>query len=119
MRNAEGSIERRDDRTLRTGLSTKLLRRSTVSLYSFIGHPLGKRRVIFPAMNIRPHTVIVDVRIAAFRHAQQCCIRALQGGCDGGQMTFQFLPLLRDDRSLSWTKGDERWCDFRLNVHVD
>ena len=62
-------IERWDDPALRSGFAAKLHGFTVIELDTVINDTIGHRRVVFPAVDIGPDAMIIDVGIAKFWYA--------------------------------------------------
>ena len=73
----EQGIHRRHDARLATGLAAKGLRLAVKRVDPFIDQPAAfKRRIVGPTMNIRAHTVEIDVGIAPLGHSREMPVNA-------------------------------------------
>src|SRR5215510_4010031 len=75
--NPEGSIERRNNRALGSSFPAELLRHSSVCLYAFVEHSFWECGMVLPPVNVRPHSLIVDIRVTALWHTEQRSVRIL------------------------------------------
>ena len=69
MLNAEHGVKARHDGALRTRFAAERLRLAGVGGYPFVHQATWQGRVVVPAEDVRTHAVVVDIRIARFRHA--------------------------------------------------
>ena len=71
MGDSEPRIEAWHDGTLCAGFSTELLRVSDVGSNVFVQQAVRERRAVLPTMDVRPHAVVIHIRVTTFFHSEQ------------------------------------------------
>ncbi len=74
----EQRVHRGDDARLAAGLAAKGLRLAFVTVDAFVNEAaFHQRRIVGPAVDVRPDAVEIDIRIAALGHATEVGVDAL------------------------------------------
>src|ERR1700741_4027574 len=91
MSYAEHRVQSRNDRTLRPSFAAELLRTPSVRVDTLVDDALGQIGMVLPPVNIRADPLVVDIRIAPFRHSLECGVYGAQRRFHLRQQSFQPL----------------------------
>src|SRR5438132_1065565 len=104
---------------VRAGLPAKVLRYTRVIFHALVNHPCGQTRMIGPSVYVRPHPAKVDVRVAAFGHAQEDIMHRSERLSDGRQLLRDNFRLMINDRMLRRDDSGERPPSFGFDGDVN
>ena len=109
------------DRALRAGLAAEALALAAVLLDSFVDDAVREQRMVLRAVDVGPHAAVVDVGVAALRHARQHRHHRFEGIGDRPQLDDGAIEVSGRDRGLRTRDGIERRrrARFDLDVHED
>ncbi len=97
---AECSIKTRNKRTLGSGFTSKLVRVGFIGRYALIRNAARESRLVLPAVDIRSYPVVIDRRVALFRHTEHGCVHILHNRSDEAELMFEFVRAVLTHSSL-------------------
>ena len=104
---------------MRPGLAAEVLRGALEVRNTFVQDAAREGLVVLPSVNVRSHAVVIDVRIAPFRHPEQRVKHLLLGRGDGVQAQHDFVRVVGPCRPERLGDPGERLPGFGLDVHMD
>ncbi len=116
---AEHGVEGRDDRALGSGLAAELLGMSSVGFNALVYDTIRDIRMILPAVNIRANAVVINKRLAVFRHSPEGRVHGTQRRSHLGEEDFELLVLARFGGIETVVQNGYRRSGFPLDLHVN
>src|SRR4029077_3153695 len=116
---AEHRIEGRDNRALGARLPSELLRTSPVRFNSLVHDTFRNIRVVFPSVNVRANTVVIDERLAVLRHSAESRVHRTYRGLNLREKSFQLLRVVRFRGIETIVQNGHRRSSLPLDLHVN